>query len=153
VVISLKVFCINVSNFILFLFFLLEGKDYVVRSGAVVSCVLDMRKEKHSLHFMVDDELIPHAIVNIANNEKMHIGVFHIILFILLFIFYYILFFIFYLFIYLFIFYYSFLFIYLLCSFLLGIKSPSPLFTYQSSHSLHLFQTPDALHIILMDLM
>jgi hypothetical protein len=65
---------------------LLEGKDYVVRSGAVVSCILDMRKRKHSLHFVVDDELIPHAIVNIANNEKMHIGVYHIILYIYLFI-------------------------------------------------------------------
>jgi hypothetical protein len=61
---------------------LLEGKDYVARSGAVVSCILDMRKRKHSLHFVVDDELVPHAIVNITNNEKMNIGVFHIILFI-----------------------------------------------------------------------
>jgi hypothetical protein len=83
-VVSLKVFYISVSNFILFFFFLSEGKKYVVRSGAVVRCVLDMRRRKHSLHFAVDDELVPHAIANIDNNEKMHIGVFHIILFIYL---------------------------------------------------------------------
>jgi hypothetical protein len=65
------------------------GKLYCGRSGAVVSCILDVRREKHSLHFVVDGELIPHAIVKIPNNEKMHIGVFHIILFIYLFIFVY----------------------------------------------------------------
>jgi hypothetical protein len=65
---------------------LLVGKDYFVRSGAIVRSILDMRREKYSLHFMVDGELLPHTIVNIANNEKMHIGVFHIILFIYLFI-------------------------------------------------------------------
>jgi hypothetical protein len=64
-----------------YFFFLLEGKRYVLRSGDVVSCVLDMRKRKHSLHFVVDDELIPHAIVKIANNEKMHIGVFRIFIY------------------------------------------------------------------------
>jgi hypothetical protein len=103
---------------------LLEGKKYIVRSGAILNSILDMRRGKHSLHFVVDDELLPHAIVNIPNNEKMHIRVFHIIFF-----------------------------IYLFCSFLLVIKSPLLLFTYQSSHSLHPFQTPYVLHIILMDLM
>jgi hypothetical protein len=85
-VISIKVFCINISNFILFFFFffLLEGIDYTGDSGADVSCILDMRRGKHSLHFVVDDKLLPHAIVNIPDNEKMHIGVFHIILFIYL---------------------------------------------------------------------
>jgi hypothetical protein len=78
---------------------MLERKDYVVRSGAVVSCILEMGRGKHSLHFVVDDELVPHAIVNIPDNEKMHIGVFHIILF--------------YLFIYFYFFIYQFLFIYL----------------------------------------
>jgi hypothetical protein len=80
-VISLKVFCINVSNFILFFFFLLGGKYYIVRSGAVLNSILDMRRGKHSLHFVVDDELLPHTIVNIPDNEKMHIGVFHFILY------------------------------------------------------------------------
>jgi hypothetical protein len=61
---------------------LLDGKKYIVRSGAVVSCILDMRKEKHSLHFVVDGELLPHAIVNITNNEKIHIGVYYFIIFI-----------------------------------------------------------------------
>jgi hypothetical protein len=86
---------------------LLEGKHYVVRSGAVVSCVLDMRREKHSLHFVVDGELLPHAIVNIPDKEKMHIGVFHIILFIYIFICLFICYYLYnliYLFIYLFIF-------------------------------------------------
>jgi hypothetical protein len=94
---------------------LLEGKNYIVRSGAVVSCYLDMRGRKHSLHFVVDDELLPHAIVNIPNNEKMHIGVFHIILFIYLFIFiYYIIYLFVYLFIYLFIYLFVYLFVYIL---------------------------------------
>jgi hypothetical protein len=70
--------------FYFFFFFLLEGKDYIVDSGAVVSSILDMRKGRHSLHFVVDGELLPHTIVNVSCNEKMHIGVFHIILFICL---------------------------------------------------------------------
>jgi hypothetical protein len=48
---------------------------YGIPSGAVLSSILDMRKEKHSLHFVVDDELLPYAIVNILNNEKIHMGV------------------------------------------------------------------------------
>jgi hypothetical protein len=63
---------------------LLEGKDYTVDSGAVVSSILDMRRGKLTLHFVVDGELLPHAIVNISYNEKMHIGVYIIILFIYL---------------------------------------------------------------------
>jgi hypothetical protein len=63
---------------------LLDGKDYVVRSSAVLNSILDMRKRKHSLHFVVDDELLPHAIVNIPNNENIHIGVYYFILFIYL---------------------------------------------------------------------
>jgi hypothetical protein len=63
---------------------LLEGKNYIVRSGAVVSGILDMRRKKHSLHFVVDGELLPHAIVNIPDNENMHFGVCYIVLFIYL---------------------------------------------------------------------
>jgi hypothetical protein len=44
-----------------------------------------MRPGKHDLHFFVDVELLPHAIVNIPN-EKMNIGVF-IFIFIIYFIF------------------------------------------------------------------
>jgi hypothetical protein len=82
---------------------MLEGKDYAVRSGAVVSGIFDMRREKHSLHFLVDGELLPHTIVNIPDNKKMHIGVFY--------------------FIYLFIFYYLFV-LFIIYSSLLIVKSP-----------------------------
>jgi hypothetical protein len=73
---------------------LLELKYYVVRSGAVLNSILDMRKGRQSVHFMVDSELLPYAIVNIADNENIHIGVyyfilFYFILFIYLFIFYF----------------------------------------------------------------
>jgi hypothetical protein len=47
-----------------------------------VSSFLDMRRGKHSLYFVVDGKLLPHAIVNIPYNEKIHIGVFQNILFI-----------------------------------------------------------------------
>jgi hypothetical protein len=65
---------------------LLGGKDYRVGSGAIVSCVLDMRKEKHSLHFVVYGELLQHAIVNIPDNEKIHIGVYYFFNFIYIFV-------------------------------------------------------------------
>jgi hypothetical protein len=54
---------------------------YIVRSGAVLNSILDMRSGKHSLHFIVDSELLPFAIVNIPNNENIHIGVYYFILF------------------------------------------------------------------------
>jgi hypothetical protein len=76
---------------------LLEGKDHIVRSGAVVSGFLDMRRGKHSLHFVVDGELLPHAIVNIPDNENMHVGVCYVVLFIYL---YFIIYFIYIFFIY-----------------------------------------------------
>jgi hypothetical protein len=41
----------------------------------VVCGILDMREGKHVLHFMVGDEVLPHAIVNIPNKEKTHFGV------------------------------------------------------------------------------
>jgi hypothetical protein len=44
-----------------------------------------MPPEKHDLHFLVDVELLPHAIVNIPN-ETIHIGVF-LFIFIIYFIF------------------------------------------------------------------
>jgi hypothetical protein len=40
-----------------------------------VTGILDMRPGKHDLHFLVGDQLLPHAFVNIPD-EKMHIGVF-----------------------------------------------------------------------------
>jgi hypothetical protein len=107
---------------ILFYFFFLSGgKDYSIGFSATMRCILDMRKGKHSLHFVVDDYLLPHAIVNIPGNKKMHIGVFHKILFIYLFI-HILIFICSYLFIYIFIYLYSiihfFLFIYYVVFFL-----------------------------------
>jgi hypothetical protein len=46
---------------------LLEERKYIVRSGAVLNSILDMRSGKHSLHFFVDDKLLPHSIVNISH--------------------------------------------------------------------------------------
>jgi hypothetical protein len=48
-----------------------------------------MRPGKHDLHFLVGVELLPHAFVNIPD-EKMHIGVYFIFVFIIRFIFIYI---------------------------------------------------------------
>jgi hypothetical protein len=53
-------------------------KQYVVPYGTVVTGILDMRAGKHDLHFLVDDELLPHVFVNIPN-EKIHIRVFIVI--------------------------------------------------------------------------
>jgi hypothetical protein len=41
----------------------------------VVRGVLDMRARKHALHFVINDELLPHAIVRIPDGESMHMGV------------------------------------------------------------------------------
>jgi hypothetical protein len=40
-----------------------------------VTSILDMRKGKHNLRFVVDDALLPYVIINIPD-ENMHIGVF-----------------------------------------------------------------------------
>jgi hypothetical protein len=48
-----------------------------------------MRPGKHDLHFLVAVELLPHAFVNIPD-EKMHIGVYFIFVFIIRFIFIYV---------------------------------------------------------------
>jgi hypothetical protein len=75
--------------YILFYFyfrFFLEGKNYVVPYGTVVTGILDMRPGKHDLHFLVGVELLPHAFVNIPD-EKMHIGVYFVFIFIIYFIF------------------------------------------------------------------
>jgi hypothetical protein len=52
--------------------------------GTVVTGILDRRSGKHNLHFLVDVELLPHAIVNIPN-ETIHIGVLLFIFIIFLF--------------------------------------------------------------------
>jgi hypothetical protein len=70
-------------------YFFLEGIDYVVPYGTVVTGILDMRPGKHDLHFLVGIELLPHAFVNIPD-EKMHIGVYFNFVFIIHFIFIYI---------------------------------------------------------------
>jgi hypothetical protein len=62
-------------TFIFPFYFFLENKSYFVPYGAAVTGILDMRQGKHNLHFLVGDELLPHAFVNIPD-EKMHIGVF-----------------------------------------------------------------------------
>jgi hypothetical protein len=72
-----------------YFYFPLEGKDYVVPYGTVVTGILDMRPEKHDLHFLVGVVLLPHAFVNIPD-EKMHIGVYFVFIFIIHFIFIYI---------------------------------------------------------------
>jgi hypothetical protein len=61
---------------------------YVVPYGTVVTGILDMRPGKHYLHFLVGVELLPHAFVNIPD-EEMHIGVYFISIFIIHFIFIY----------------------------------------------------------------
>jgi hypothetical protein len=71
-------------NFFL-IFFYLGGKEYGISRGTVVTGILDMRPGKQDLHFLVDVELLPHAIVNIPN-EMIHIEVF-IFIFIIYFIF------------------------------------------------------------------
>jgi hypothetical protein len=67
-----KVLCIL---FYFYFRFILEGKDYVVFYGTVVTGILDMRPGKHDLHFLVGVELLLYVFVNIPD-EKMHIGVF-----------------------------------------------------------------------------
>jgi hypothetical protein len=37
--------------------------------------VLDMRARQHALHFVINDELLPHAIVKIPDGESVHMGV------------------------------------------------------------------------------
>jgi hypothetical protein len=76
-----------IFNFI-FIFILLEGKGYVVPYGTVVTGILDMCPGKHDLHFLVGVELLPHAFMNIPD-EKVHIRVFFIFIFIIHFIFIY----------------------------------------------------------------
>jgi hypothetical protein len=61
------------------------SRDYVINSRTVVTEILDMRPGKHNLHFLIGVELLPHAFVNIPD-EDMHIGVFAFI-FIVYFIF------------------------------------------------------------------
>jgi hypothetical protein len=73
--------------FYIYFHFFLEGKEYIVPCGIVVTGILDMRPGKHDLHFLVDVDLLPHAFVNIPD-EKMHFGVF-LFIFIIYFIFIY----------------------------------------------------------------
>jgi hypothetical protein len=55
--------------------FLLGGSVYGIPFNTViVTGLLDMREGKHTLHFLVGEELLPHTIVNIPK-EKMHMGV------------------------------------------------------------------------------
>jgi hypothetical protein len=37
--------------------------------------VLDMRARQHALHFVINDELLPSAIVKIRDGESVHMGV------------------------------------------------------------------------------
>jgi hypothetical protein len=64
----------------------LGSNGYGVPYGTVVTGIFDIRPGKHDLHFLVDVELLPHAFVNIPD-EKMHIGVYFIFIFIIHFIF------------------------------------------------------------------
>jgi hypothetical protein len=75
-------------QFYFYFYFFLESKDYVVPYGTVVTGILHMRPGKHDLHFLVGVELLPHAFVNIPD-EKMHIAVYFIFIFIIHFIFIY----------------------------------------------------------------
>jgi hypothetical protein len=47
---------------------------FIVPSGSVVTGILDMRANKHVLHFLVNGELLLYAIVKIPS-EKMYFGV------------------------------------------------------------------------------
>jgi hypothetical protein len=71
------------SDFFVDIFYL-GDKEYGIPNGTVVTGILDMRPGKHDLHFLVDVELLSHAIVNIPN-ETIHIGVFLFIFIILFF--------------------------------------------------------------------
>jgi hypothetical protein len=52
-----------------FFFYFWGGSRYCISSGAFVTGVLDMRA------FIVGNELVGHAFVNIPFDEKMHMGV------------------------------------------------------------------------------
>jgi hypothetical protein len=54
----------------------LLGGDYfgIPYDSVIVTGLLDMREGKHTLHFLVGEELLTHTIVNIPK-EKMHMGV------------------------------------------------------------------------------
>jgi hypothetical protein len=65
------------------------GGYYGVPYDTVVTGIFDMRPGKHDLHFLVGVELLPHVFVNIPD-EKMHIGVYFIFIFIVHFIFIYV---------------------------------------------------------------
>jgi hypothetical protein len=51
------------------------GKDYGVPLGSAVCGVLDMRARQHALHFVINDELLPFAIVKIPDGESVHMVV------------------------------------------------------------------------------
>jgi hypothetical protein len=53
-----------------------------------VTGILDMRPEKHDLHFLVGAKLLPHVFLNIPD-KKMHFGVF-LFIFIIHFLFIYV---------------------------------------------------------------
>jgi hypothetical protein len=40
-----------------------------------VGCVVDLREGQGTMHFSIEDELLPHAYVKIPGGEKMHVGV------------------------------------------------------------------------------
>jgi hypothetical protein len=53
-----------------------SGDDYyVVPSSTVVTGLLDMREGSRHLHFLLDDVLLPHSIVNIPSDDRIHMGV------------------------------------------------------------------------------
>jgi hypothetical protein len=48
---------------------------YGVPLGSAVRGVLDVRARQHALHFVINDELLPFAIVKIPDDESVHMGV------------------------------------------------------------------------------
>jgi hypothetical protein len=64
-------------DFLLFSFFpsFLGGVRHIVPSGARVGCVVDMREGRRTMHFTVENELLPHAIAKMPGGDKMHVGV------------------------------------------------------------------------------
>jgi hypothetical protein len=66
-------------NFLLMFF--LEGDYYGIPRGTVVTGIVDMRPGKHNLHFLVDVDLLPHAIVNIPNETSIYIYFYYLFYF------------------------------------------------------------------------
>jgi hypothetical protein len=63
------------SSLIVYFFSLPPGiKPYIVHCGSTVRSVLNMRAGQYALHFIINDELLPHAKVKSPDGESAHMG-------------------------------------------------------------------------------